>query len=158
MDSIFTHVLQWLIGFLLFVPYTVLNLIGLLLPSCSSLSIIGTWNDAVTNAGNLMLLMWPVLKWFPWTSIWNLVSAMILYAIVRPIMKGWTKPEVLIHLGWKVWSMIVILYVVSAFVSIFTGFDWQTDPAFLEVFGSASSVQSGVGSGMGSGGGGGGSW
>lgn len=158
MDSIFTNVLQFLIGFLLFVPYTALNLVGLLLPSCSSLSIIGSWNEAVIGFGNMILVLWPILKWVPWEGVWNLISAMILYELVRPILVGWTKPEVMIHLGWPVWAFIAILYVVSASISLFTGFDFLDSPAFTEVFGTASSVNSGVGSGFGGGGGGGGSW
>lgn len=153
MTDIFVNVLSWLIKLVFFVPFQVIKLVGLLLPTCSSVGIVNFSNDALLAMINWIRFLWPVIQYFPWSFFWNFLSAMILYILVKWL---WSLLPWLSGLGFKVWIVIAVLYGIGGVISIFTNLDWQSSPAFTEVLGSSSTVNGAVGGGFG--GGGGGSW
>jgi len=153
MASIFTTFLNWVIGFAFFVPFQMLNVVSLILPSCESLGIPNITNTVVNVVIPPLRFFWPMIKYVPWEHVWNMVSAVLLFEL---FMFVWSKLPWLMSLSFKVWIVIIALYVVSTAVSIFTSFDYQDEPVFTDVFGTSGTVNGAVGGGAG--GGGGGSW
>jgi hypothetical protein len=153
MDDIFGNLLSWAVQFVLFVPFQILKLVGLLMPLCSTLGIIQVSQEALTGLGNWIRFFWPVLQYLPWSFIWNYIAAIILYLLFKWV---WGHLPQMIALGFKFWIVVVILYVVALAVSMFTSVSYQDAPVFTDVFGASSTVNGAVDGGAG--GGGGGSW
>jgi len=153
MSDIFGHLLSWLIQFVLFVPFQILRLAGLLFPSCSSLGIVQLSQSVIDNLVQLIRFLWPVIKYIPWTFLWNILSAFLLYLFFKWLWKLWPR---IASLGFTFWIVFTIFYGLGYVISFFTG-DWADSPVFTEVFGESPSSTSGW-SGGGFGGGGGGGW
>jgi len=153
MDDIFGNLLSWAVQFVLFVPFQILKLVGLLMPLCSTLGIIQVSQEALTGLGNWIRFLWPVLQYLPWSFIWNYIAAIILYLLFKWI---WGHLPQMIALGFKFWIVVVVLYVVALTVNVFTSLSYQDAPVFTDVFGTTTTVNGAVNGGAG--GGGGGSW
>jgi len=153
MNTLFASLLSWIVQFVLFVPFQFLKLAGLLFPPCSSIGFFGFTTSVTNSMVNWILFLWPVIKYIPWTFVWNFVSAVFLFIFFRFVWKNLPK---LLEFVMSFWWVIVIFYVVAGLISVFTGYGWMDSPVFSEVFGSSPTTTGSVGGGFG--GGGGGSW
>lgn len=153
MSTLFSSLLAWVVQFVLFVPFTLLKLVGLLLPPCSSIGFVSFGQDVLVSAAQWIRFAWPVIGSFPWVGVWNLVAAMVLYFLFKFL---WKLLPRLMQLGTTFWIIVFAVYLLSSVVSFITGMDWASSPVFTEVFGD-SATSSGF-SGGGGAGGGGGSW
>lgn len=145
--------LGWLIELLLFIPFTALKLFGDLLPTCASLQIESLAQDAADAAVHILEFFWPILQYFPIQQGFNLLSAILLYMIIRWLWKNFTW---LLSFGLKFWAIIIAIYVIAAVMNVFIGDSWMGNSIFTETMG-VTPTSTGF-SGGGGGGGGGGSW
>jgi len=153
MSTMFSSLLSWLVNFALFVPFQVLHLVGLAFPNCQDFGVF-SFTTAVTNAAiGWMLFLYPILRFVPWTFVWNFLSAVFLYIFVTFLLRNFPKVWGFVL---QFWWVIVIFYVLAGAISFFTGYDWMSSDAFTQVFGSSPTTTGSVGGGFG--GGGGGSW
>lgn len=152
MSTMFSTLLSWIVGFALFVPMTLLRLVGLLFPTCAEFGITTFANSVSTSAANWILFLYPVLKFVPWTFVWNFLSAVFLYIFVSFLIRNLPR---LLPFVLQFWWVIVLLYVVAGAINVFTTFNWMSSSAFTEVFGNAPTTTGSVGGGFGGGGGGG---
>jgi len=152
--TLFSSVLSWIIQFVLFIPAQLLILIGQFLPNCTNLGVVMFSNDVLNTVAQMIRFAWPVLQFLPWSTIWGIVSATLLYF---GFWWFWTHmPQIFEFVG-RWWWVIVILFILLPIVNFFLGSDWMDSSAFTEVFGENPTSTGGV-SGGGFGGGGGGSW
>jgi len=152
-NTLFGNVLNYIIGFVFFIPVTILRLIGLLLPTCDQLGLVTFSNNAINDSIQWMRFAWPVLQWLPWDVIWGLVSAELLLLIFFYIFDH--LPMIMNFVG-RWWWLILILFLFGGIISSFLGNDWRTNDIFTDVFDTAP-TSTGFGGG-GYGGGGGGGW
>lgn len=153
MTTLFANLLTWIVQFALFVPFQILRLIGTLLPPCSSFGLVSFSAAVLNSAFNWIRFTWPVLQYVPWSFLWNLLAAYLLYNFFKWL---WVSLPRIMHFVQGFWWMIVVFYVVAGFISVFLGDGWRTHSAFTEVFGTAPTSTGFVNGGAG--GGGGGSW
>lgn len=150
--SMFLTFAQYLVGFILFVPAKILWAVGLLLPTCDDMGIVGisaNWVNEMTQWARTFL---PLTQLLPIDDLWVFANVVVTYIILKWIIKHipW-----LMHLGAKVWIAIIVIYLIIGAVDWLANIDWSNAPAFNEAFGGAPSS---TWSGGGLGGGGGGSW
>lgn len=153
MSTLFSSLLSWIVQFALFVPFQLLKLAGLLFPTCASMGLTAIPVAAMNSAADWVLFGYPVLRYAPWSDLFNLVSATLLYIFFKWLMNNFQR---IMQFVISFWWIIAIFYVVAAFISIFVGNDWMGSSVFTEVFGSGPNASGTVGGGFG--GGGGGSW
>ncbi len=152
MGTLFSNLLNWIIGFVFSVPLFIIQIIGSFFPDCYDLGI-NDFSTSVTNEmAQIIKFFWPFLQYVPWSDLWNLFSAIILYIFVR---MGWNNRDSVINFMMHFWKSVVAFFIVATLLTIFSSLDWASHTAFTEVFG--SSATSSI-SGGGMGGGGGGSW
>jgi len=152
MTTLFSSLLSWLVSLVLFVPALILKFVGLLLPACTSLGLVTFTNTILSNVGQFIRLLWPLIKFLPWAGLWNLVSAIILYFFFKWV---WTMLPSLMKLGLSFWWVLALVLLLGFANWLISG-DWASSSVFTDVFGS-SATSTGF-SGGGGGGGGGGSW
>lgn len=143
-------------GVMIWLPFKIISLIGLLFPTCASFeytSIIGV--EGINNATSLIMWASPVLRLIPWTGIWTLASAYILYAMIRFI---WLHTKWLLPVFIELWWIILIIFVVMTVVSWFTSSDWGHHSMIEQMMGAPATTTIEYGSGQGLGGGGGSGW
>lgn len=153
MSSLFSSLLSWLISGLLLPLTAILRLIGLLLPSCSSLGISNFSGEVLNSLAQWLRFGWPFLQFIPWVDLWNLISAVLLYGFFKFL---WGHRHMVASLGPRFVTIVLVFYVLAAFVTFFVGNAWMDSPVFTEVFGDSPTSTGEVGDGFG--GGGGGSW
>jgi len=152
MSTLFSTLLAWIVQFALFVPFQFLKLAGLLFPTCSSLGLTALPVAAMTAAADWVLFAYPVIKYLPWTFIWNLASAILLYIFFRFVIGIFPR---IAQFVLNFWWIIVIFYVLGGVISIFTSSAWMDSEVFSEVFGETPTSSGFSGGGFGGGGGGG---
>lgn len=145
MDQLFQSLLSWLTSFVLFVPFQILKLVGLLLPDCDTFGITTFSVDAMQSAVNILKFLNPITQYVPWGFVWNFLSAVILYRFFKWMFQHLPR---LMQLALSFWWVIVIFYVLAGFISFFTSTTWYESSVFQTVFGAAPGAV----------GGGGGSW
>jgi len=76
-----------LVELIIAVPLLFVRLISTLTPLCSSDTIQNTLsNTVVTMLINGARFWWPMLKWLPWASLWNLLAIWIIYQTIKIIV------------------------------------------------------------------------
>jgi len=155
-NFLFLSLITWLVKGALFVPFTLLRLIGLLLPPCSSFGLLSFSTAVMDAAVNWIRFLWPALQYVPWTHFWNFVSAVLLYILFKWM---WKHLPQMMHFVISFWWIIAIFYVVAGALNFFLNSTWTNSPVFTDVFGSTATGTASQGfSGGGFGGGGGASW
>ena len=150
-NTLFLNLLTWLVQFVLFVPFQFLKLASFLMPPCSQFGITSFSQDVSLSLVNWIRFLWPVIQFVPWVFVWNFVSCVILYVFFRWL---WAHLPKFISLVMNFWWIFVIFFVLAGVINIFTSYNWTSNTAFTQVFGSSATGTSGAGFG----GGGGGSW
>jgi hypothetical protein len=151
LESLFSSLLSWLIGFLLGAPILILKLLGGLMPPCSEMGWTALPSSVVQSMTNMARFLWPLLQFVPWTFVWNYLSAWILFLFFMWLVKNIMK---LLSLGLTFWIVVAIIWVVLGSVNWLIGTSWQDSSVFQDVFGTSATGTVGGGGG----GGGGGSW
>lgn len=159
LNSLFAKLLAWLIGWVLFVPYEILRLVGHLLPPCSSFGIAILTNNAINDAQQFIRFGWPLLSFIPWDVVWGLMSAELLLIFVLWAFKFF---PFVIGFIMKYWIFILLVFLLLPIINIIADLNgFNNSPAFTDVLPGTSvtsSISSDGQSGGGFGGGGGGSW
>lgn len=150
MSLLFGNFLKFLVDAVLYVPFTVLRVVGLALPACSEYGLVAIPSLVTEGMVRIIKLLWPILQFVPWAFLWNFGSAWVLFLIVKWVIGHlpW-----LTTLGSRVWVIVLVLYVLSGIINFFIGTDWQTSDVFLTGFGLTPDSVGGA-----FGGGGGGRW
>lgn len=152
MSTMFASMLAWLIGGLLLPLTAILRLVGLLLPACSTLGVLSVPDEVLNSLAQWIRFLWPFLQFIPWSDLWNLVAAILLYGFFKFV---WGHRSMVLSLGPKFIVIVICIYVIAAFITIFTGSAWMDSPVFTEIFGESPTSTGEVG---GLGGGGGSTW
>lgn len=146
-----TNFVAWIIGLVFEIPFFILKTVGGLMPECSTLGMYPMESEWYVNAFQWIRFMSPWFDFIDFDGWITLLSAILMYI---GFLFLWRWLPSMISLGKTFWIIVVVFFVISAFLTIINS-GWESSDAFMEVFG--SSATSGW-SGGGFGGGGGGSW
>lgn len=150
MQLMFVSFIGWLVRLVLYVPFTMLKVVGLMLPACSTFGIVSFSIDVQKNIVYLIRFGWPILQYVPWGFFWNFASAILLYFFFKWMFGHLPK---LMSMGKTFWIIVAVFYVLAAMINFFIGPGWQDSSAFSQVFGVGPNASNTVGGGFGGGGG-----